>query len=56
MVWFLRVVMRVATDWVTTTVPPSTHVYTLVGGLVQILLVAALIAVLLPRPGLSGTT
>ncbi|MCG6925229.1 MAG: hypothetical protein LJF30_07965 [Acidobacteria bacterium] len=56
MVWFLRVVMRVASDWVATTVPLSTHAYTLVGGLVQILLVAVLIAVLLPRPGLSGTT
>jgi hypothetical protein len=56
MVWFLRVVMRVASDWVTTTVPSSTHAYTLVGGLIQILLVTALIAALLPRPGLSGTT
>ncbi len=56
MVWFLRVVMRVASDWVTTTVPPSTHAYALVGGLVQILLVTALIAVLLPRPAPPGTT
>jgi hypothetical protein len=56
MVWFLRVVMRVASEWVTTTVPPSAHVYSLVGGLIQILLVTALIAALLPRPGLSGTT
>jgi hypothetical protein len=50
MVWFLRVVMRVASDWVTTTVPTETHAYTLVGGLVQILLVTALIALLLPPP------
>ena len=56
MVWFLRVVMRVASEWVTTTVPPSAHVYTLVSGLIQILLVAVLIAVLLPRPGFHGTT
>ena len=54
MVWLLRVVMRVASDWVTTTVPPSTHLYTLGGGLLQILLVAALIAVLLPRPVTAG--
>ena len=48
MVWFLRVVMRVAGEWVMTTVPPSTHVYTLVAGLVQMLLVAGMIALLLP--------
>jgi hypothetical protein len=54
MVWFLRVAMRVASDWVTTTVPASAHVYTLAGGLVQILLVTALIAVLLPRSGGPG--
>src|SRR5512137_322204 len=34
-VWFLRVVMRVAGEWVTTTVPISAHVYTLLAGLVQ---------------------
>ena len=56
MVWFLRVVMRVASDWVTTTVPSSTHAYALVGGLIQILLVTALIALLLPRPAPPGTT
>ncbi len=54
-VWFLRVVMRVTSDWMTTTVPASAHVYTLVVGLVQVLLVSTLIAVLLPRTG-SGTT
>jgi hypothetical protein len=54
MVWFLRVVMRVASDWMTTTVPVSAHIYTLGGGLIQILLVAALIAVLLPRPVPAG--
>ncbi len=59
MVWFLRVVMRVAGEWVMTTVPPSTHVYSLVAGLVQLLLVAGLIALLLPGPqtatqGVSG--
>jgi hypothetical protein len=48
MVWFLRVGMRVAGEWVTTTVPAPTHAYTLVAGLVQILLVSIIIAVLLP--------
>jgi hypothetical protein len=48
MVWFLRVVMRVAGEWVMTTVPSSTHVYSLVAGLVQVLVVAGLIALLLP--------
>jgi len=51
MVWFLRVFMRVAGEWVTTVVPPSTHAYTLLAGLVQVLLVTALIALLLPTPG-----
>jgi len=48
-VWFLRVVMRVAGEWVVTTVPVSAHAYSLVAGLVQTLLVAELIAVLVPR-------
>jgi len=48
--WFLRVVMRVAGEWVTTTVPGSAHVYSLLAGLAQTLLVAVLIALLLPRP------
>ncbi len=49
MVWFLRVVMRVAGEWVTTTVPASALAYSLVAGLVQMLLVGVLIALLLPR-------
>ncbi len=49
MVWFLRVVMRVAGEWVISTVPVSAHVYSLVAGLVQTLFVAEVIAVLLPR-------
>ena len=49
MVWFLRVVMRVAGEWLTTTLPPSAHAYSLVTGLVQMLLVAILIALLLPQ-------
>jgi uncharacterized membrane protein YagU involved in acid resistance len=49
MVWFLRVVMRVAGEWVVTTVPASAHLYSLLAGLVQMLLVAGLIALLLPR-------
>jgi len=48
--WFLPVVMRVAGEWVTTTVPGSAHVYSLLAGLAQTLLVAVLIALLLPRP------
>lgn len=48
MVWFLRVGMRVAGEWVTTTVPASTHAYTLAAGLVQVLLVSIVIAMLLP--------
>jgi uncharacterized membrane protein YeiB len=48
-VWLLRVVMRVAGEWVVTTVPASAHAYTLLGGLVQMLLVAGLIALLHPE-------
>jgi len=47
-VWFLRVCMRVAGEWVTTVVPARVHAYTLVAGLIQILIVAGLIAWLLP--------
>ena len=49
-VWFLRVVMRVAGEWVTTTVPVSAHAYTLLAGLVQVLLVGVILALLLPQP------
>jgi hypothetical protein len=56
MVWFLRVVMRVGGEWVTTTLPTSTHAYTLVTGLVQVLLVAGLIALLPPQPHAASTT
>jgi hypothetical protein len=49
-VWFLRVVMRVAGEWVTTTVPVSAHAYTLLAGLVQVLVVGAILALLLPQP------
>ena len=55
MVWFMRVVMRVAGEWVTMTVPNATHAYTLAAGLVQVLLVAAIIALLLPEPRATGT-
>ena len=48
MVWFLRVVMRVAGDWVVTTVPVSAHAYSLLAGLVQMLLVAGVIALSVP--------
>ena len=50
-VWFLRVVMRVAGEWVTAAVPASTHAYTLVAGFLQVLLVSLVIAMLLPEPG-----
>ncbi len=53
-VWFLRVAMRVGGEWVTTAVPPSVHAYTLVAGLVQVLLVAVLIAALLPPQPRTG--
>ncbi len=49
MVWFLRVLMSVAGEWVTTTVPASAHLYTLMAGLAQVLLVAVVIALLLPQ-------
>jgi hypothetical protein len=48
-VWFLRVVMRVAGEWVVTTVPLTTHLYTLSAGLLQMLLVAGVIAGLVGR-------
>ncbi len=50
MVWFLRVCMRVAGEWVMTVVPVPVHAYTLAAGLVQALVVAAIIAWLLPHP------
>lgn len=49
MVWFLRVCMRVAGEWVVTVVPVEVHAYTLGAGLVQMLIVASLIALLLPE-------
>ena len=54
-VWFLRVCMRVAGEWIMTTVPLPTHAYTLVAGLVQVLIVCAIIALLLPGPRAAGT-
>ncbi len=53
-VWFLRVVMRVAGEWVVTTVPERVHGYTLAAGLVQILIVCAMIGWLLPKGGAQG--
>lgn len=55
MVWFLRVFMKVAGEWVTTTLPASTHLYTLVAGLAQVLLVTGVIALLLPQPHAGDT-
>jgi hypothetical protein len=50
MVWFLRVCMRVAGEWIVTVVPVDVHAYTLAAGFVQVLIVSAIIAVLLPEP------
>ncbi len=55
MVWFLRVCMRVAGEWVMTTVPAPAHAYTLVTGLVQVLIVTGVIALLLPEPRTTRT-
>lgn len=49
-VWFLRVCMRVGGEWITTVVPVRAHAYTLAAGLVQALIVAGIIAWLLPTP------
>jgi hypothetical protein len=53
-VWFLRVGMRVAGEWVMLAVPVRVHAYTLIAGLVQMLIVACIIALLVPRPQASG--
>jgi len=53
-VWFLRVCMRVAGEWVVTVVPAPVHVYTLVAGLLQVLIVAGLIGLLLPEAHAAG--
>jgi hypothetical protein len=52
LVWFLRVVMSVAGEWVTRTTPVVTHGYVLLTGLLQVTLVSVLIGALLtPRFG-----
>lgn len=53
-VWFLRVVMRVAGEWVVSNVPPLVHAYSLVAGLVQVLVVTIMIALLLPMAKSTG--
>ena len=53
-VWLLRVVMRVAGEWVMTVVPARVHAYTLGAGLLQLVLVACIIALLLPEPHRAG--
>jgi hypothetical protein len=55
MVWFLRVCMRVAGEWMVTVVPAHVHAYTLAAGLAQILIVASIIALLLPQTEAAGT-
>ncbi len=54
-VWFLRVCMRVAGEWIVMVVPAHVHAYTLAAGLVQMLIVAGLIAFLLPQRQKIGT-
>lgn len=50
LVWFLRVVMSAAGEWVTKTTPPATHAYVLLTGLVQIAVVSVFLGALLtPR-------
>jgi hypothetical protein len=46
-VWFLRVVMGVLGSWMTTTAPATAHAYTLVAGLVQVLLVSVVLGSIL---------
>lgn len=47
MAWFLRVLMSVASQWVMYRVPPITLAYSLVAGLVEILLVGLFLGVTL---------
>jgi hypothetical protein len=55
-VWFLRVVMGVAGEWVTRTTPAATHAYTLATGLAQVAVVSVFIGVLLaPRSGAAAS-
>lgn len=49
-VWFLRVVMNVASEWVTKTTPPATHAYVLLTGLVQVVAVTVFLGALLGPP------
>jgi hypothetical protein len=50
MVWFFRVVMSVAGQWVTLNLPGETLLYTAATGLVQMLLVGALYGITLRGP------
>jgi len=47
--------MRVASEWVMTVVPAPVHAYTLAAGLIQILIVASIIALFLPQTDAAGT-
>ena len=53
-VWFLRVCMRVASEWVVTVVPAEVHAYTLAAGFVQILVVTGVIGWLLQESPETG--
>jgi hypothetical protein len=52
LVWFFRVVMSAAGEWITKTTPPATHAYVLLTGLVQITVVSVFLGALL-TPGLG---
>jgi hypothetical protein len=50
MVWFFRVVMRVATQWMTFDLPAGALVYTLVAGLGEMLVLGVLYGLTLQPP------
>ncbi len=41
LVWFFRVVMSVATEWITREIPQTTLLYNLLGGLLEMLVLGA---------------
>lgn len=50
-IWFFRVVMAVATTWMTQNVPPALLGYQLATGLIEMLLLGAFVGLLLRLPG-----
>ena len=51
MVWFFRVVMYAATQWMTTTIPTDTLLYSLGAGLVEMLILGILYGLTLKPSG-----